>query len=73
MPRKPKPPTEKKHSYVETRFNATKHGVLSKLQVLPWEDSKEMEDRQEELDKESHPQELLPYHRNNCKSPPKVK
>jgi hypothetical protein len=26
MPRKPKPPTEKQHSYVETPFNATKQG-----------------------------------------------
>jgi hypothetical protein len=56
MPRKPKPPTEKKHSYVETRFNATKHGVLSKLQVLPWEDPKELEDLQAELIKEYNPQ-----------------
>jgi hypothetical protein len=56
MPRKPKPPAEKKHSYLKTRFNATKHGVLSKLQVLPWEDPKELEDLQEQFIKEYNPQ-----------------
>jgi hypothetical protein len=62
MPRKPKHPTEKKHSYVETRFNATRHGVLSKLQVLPWEESKELDELQEQFIKEYNPQGITEKH-----------
>ena len=34
------PPTEA-DSYKVTRFNALRHGVLSRYTVLPWEDADE--------------------------------
>ena len=30
-------------SYAETRFNALRHGILSRYAVLPWEDRSEYE------------------------------
>jgi hypothetical protein len=32
---------ENRESYVTSRFNALRHGVLSRYVVLPWEDEKE--------------------------------
>jgi hypothetical protein len=37
--RKPKVPA--KSGYTDTRFNATKYGILSRHTVLPWEDAEE--------------------------------
>lgn len=38
-----------KSGYVDTRFNATTHGILSRHTVLPWEDAEEYRELYEDL------------------------
>ena len=38
-----------KSSYTDSRFNATKYGILSRHTVLPWEEGSEYQELHEEL------------------------
>lgn len=48
--------TKTTNSYATTRYNATKHGVLSRVPILPWENAEEFKHLQEALIKEYNPQ-----------------
>lgn len=55
MAKRPKkPPT--KQGYEETRFNATKYGILSRYTVLPWENAGEYRELYEALIAEYKPE-----------------
>jgi hypothetical protein len=49
------PPREPKGGYEGSRFNAVRHGVLSELTVLPWEDEAEYAKLLEALVEEYRP------------------
>ncbi len=56
MPRKQRQCTKTTNSYASTRYNATKHGALSRVPVLPWENADELAQLQDDLVKEYNPQ-----------------
>ncbi len=62
--------TRNPDSYISTHYNATKHGVLSRVPVLPWEDTDEFAKLQETLMQEYKPQgtseEYLVLEMANC-------
>jgi hypothetical protein len=62
--------TKTANSYESTRYNATKHGALSRVPVLPWENADEFTQLQDCLIKEYNPQgaseEHLVYEMANC-------
>ncbi len=56
MPKRQRQSTKTDNSYTGTRHNAIKHGVLSRVPVLPWEDAAELTQLQDALIKEYNPQ-----------------
>lgn len=70
MPRKQRQSTKTTNSYASTRYNATKHGALSRVPVLPWENADEFAQLQDDLVKEYNPQgaseEHLVFEIANC-------
>jgi hypothetical protein len=50
------------NSYAHTRYNAMKHGALSRVPVLPWESADEFAQLQEALIQEYKPQGALEEH-----------
>src|SRR5277367_6374883 len=62
MPASSKPRSTARNNYALTRFNATRHGVLSKHTILPWENREEYEELLEALVAEYDPQGLTEEH-----------
>ena len=56
MPKKQTQHAKTFNSYTSTRYNATKHGALSCVPVLPWENAEDFDQLQDELIIEYSPQ-----------------
>jgi hypothetical protein len=56
------PPSAETNGYERSRLNATRHGILSRHRVLPWEDRSEYDDLWESLVAEHAPSGPTEHH-----------